>query len=95
MATVIPVDEFISHEWYPGFKPGYRRRPRSRAFFPAGNAGPALPQISKAKHVCAGCQARRPYLFVLSHESDAVCRDSAAARAPDNRSSIQAFPGKG
>ena len=23
MATVIPVDEFITDEWYPGFKPRY------------------------------------------------------------------------
>ena len=95
MATVIPVDEFISHEWYPGFKPGYGRRHRSRAFFPVGNAGPALRQIGKAKHVRACCQARRPCLFMLSHEPGAVCRDSAAAPAPDNRSSIQAFPRKG
>ncbi len=27
MATVIPVDEFISDEWYPGFKPGTPTRP--------------------------------------------------------------------
>ena len=27
MATVIPVDEFISDEWYPGFKPGYTHAP--------------------------------------------------------------------
>jgi len=27
MATVIPVDEFISDEWYPGFKPGYAHAP--------------------------------------------------------------------
>jgi phosphohistidine swiveling domain-containing protein len=27
MATVIPVDEFISDEWYPGFKPGYGHAP--------------------------------------------------------------------
>jgi hypothetical protein len=33
MATVIPVDEFISDEWYPGFKPGYDHAP-----FPAKKA---------------------------------------------------------
>src|SRR5437660_196931 len=27
MATVIPVDEFITDEWYPGFKPGYTHAP--------------------------------------------------------------------
>jgi pyruvate,water dikinase len=27
MGTVIPVDEFISDEWYPGFKPGYLHAP--------------------------------------------------------------------
>jgi pyruvate,water dikinase len=27
MATVIPVDEFVSDEWYPGFKPGYTHAP--------------------------------------------------------------------
>ena len=27
MATVIGVDEFISDEWYPGFKPGYTHAP--------------------------------------------------------------------
>ena len=27
MATVIPVDEFISDEWYPGFKPDYGHAP--------------------------------------------------------------------
>ena len=27
MATVIPVDEFITDEWYPGFKPGYTHTP--------------------------------------------------------------------
>jgi len=27
MATVIPVDEFISDEWYPGFKPSYTHAP--------------------------------------------------------------------
>ena len=27
MAAVIPVDEFISDEWYPGFKPGYTHAP--------------------------------------------------------------------
>jgi len=27
MATVIPVDEFINDEWYPGFKPGYTHAP--------------------------------------------------------------------
>src|SRR5215472_9478315 len=27
MATVIPVDEFITDEWYPGFKPGYTHGP--------------------------------------------------------------------
>ncbi len=26
MATVIPVDEFITDEWYPGFTPGYVRK---------------------------------------------------------------------
>src|SRR6266581_4670761 len=27
VATVIPVDEFITDEWYPGFKPGYAHAP--------------------------------------------------------------------
>ena len=27
MATVIPVDEFITDEWYPGFKPAYTHAP--------------------------------------------------------------------
>jgi len=27
MATVISVDEFISDEWYPGFKPSYTHAP--------------------------------------------------------------------
>jgi phosphohistidine swiveling domain-containing protein len=27
VATVIPVDEFITDEWYPGFKPGYLHAP--------------------------------------------------------------------
>lgn len=27
MATVIPVDEFITEEWYPGFKPAYGHAP--------------------------------------------------------------------
>ena len=27
MATVIPVDEFISDEWYPGFNPDYGHAP--------------------------------------------------------------------
>ena len=27
MATVIPVDEFITDEWYPGFKPAYTHVP--------------------------------------------------------------------
>ena len=27
MATVIPVDEFVSDEWYPGFTPGYEHAP--------------------------------------------------------------------
>ena len=27
MATVIPVDEFVTDEWYPGFKPGYTHAP--------------------------------------------------------------------
>jgi len=27
VATVIPVDEFITDEWYPGFKPGYTHAP--------------------------------------------------------------------
>src|SRR6266536_1482274 len=27
MATVIPVDEFITDEWYPGFRPGYTHAP--------------------------------------------------------------------
>lgn len=27
MATVIPVDEFVADEWYPGFKPGYGHAP--------------------------------------------------------------------
>src|SRR6201989_242057 len=27
MAPVIPVDEFITDEWYPGFKPGYTHAP--------------------------------------------------------------------
>jgi len=31
-------------------------------FFPVGNAGPALLQISQAKQVCAACPARTPCL---------------------------------
>jgi PEP-utilizing family enzyme len=27
MATIVPVDEFISDEWYPGFKPDFGRAP--------------------------------------------------------------------
>jgi len=27
MATVIPVEEFVSDEWYPGFKPDYGHAP--------------------------------------------------------------------